>query len=52
MVVVNDVLYCGIVNEPSVVYFSLYLSDFLSFHALNNEICLQRFLWNPTSYAG
>ena len=34
----NDVLYCGIANQPSPAYFSLYLSDFLSFHTLNDEI--------------
>ena len=32
MLVVNDVLYCGIVNQPSATYSSLYLSDFLPFH--------------------
>ena len=30
----NDVLYRGIVNQPSPAYSSLYLSDFLSFHTL------------------
>ena len=40
----NDVLYCGIVNQPSPAYSSLYLSDFLSFHILNDEIFRQRFL--------
>ena len=34
----NDVLYCGIVNQPSHAYSSLYLSNFLSFLILNNEI--------------
>ena len=38
------VLYCGIANQPSYAYSSLYLSDFLSFHILNNEIIHQRFL--------
>ena len=40
----NDVLYRGIANQPSPAYFSLYLSDFLSFHTLNDEIFHQRFL--------
>ena len=40
----NDVLYCGIVNKPSPAYSSLCLSDFLSFHTLNDEIFRQRFL--------
>ena len=38
MLVDNDVLYCRIVNQPSPAYFYLYLSNFLSFHTLNNEI--------------
>ena len=54
IVVVNDVLwdccmYCGIVNQSYAAYSSRYLSDFLSFHTLNNEIFRRRFLWNPTS---
>ena len=40
----NDVLYCGIANQPSPAYSSLYLSNFLSFHTLNDEIFCQRFL--------
>ena len=40
----NDVLYCGIANHPSPSYSSLYLSNFLSFHTLNDEIFRQRFL--------
>ena len=40
----NDALYCGIVNQPSPAYSSLYLSNFLSFHTLNDEIFCQRFL--------
>ena len=40
----NDVLYHGIANQPSPAYSSLYLSDFLSFHTLNDEIFRQRFL--------
>ena len=37
MQVDNGVFYCGIVNQPS-AYAFLYLSDFLSFHTLNDEI--------------
>ena len=44
MQVDNDVLYHRIVNQPSPAYSSLYLSDFLSFHTLNDEIFRQRFL--------
>ena len=44
MQVDNDVLYWGIANQPSPAYSSMYLSDFLSFHILNNEIFRQRFL--------
>ena len=44
MQVDNDVLYRGIANQPSPAYFSLYLSNFLSFHTLNDEIFRQRFL--------
>ena len=40
----NDVLYCGIANQPSPAYSSMYLSNFLSFHTLNDEIFRQRFL--------
>ena len=40
----NDVLYCGIANQPSPAYSSLYLSDFLSFHTLNDEIFVNFFL--------
>ena len=40
----NDVLYRGIANQPSPAYSSLHLSDFLSFHTLNNEIFRERFL--------
>ena len=39
-----DVLYCGIANQPSHSYSSLYLSNFISFHTLNNENFRQRFL--------
>ena len=45
----NDVLYRGIANQPSHAYSSLYLSNFLSFHTLNNEIFRQRFLLNCAS---
>ena len=34
----NDVLYPGIANQPSPAYYSLYLSNILSFHTLNDEI--------------
>ena len=44
MLVDNDVLYRGIANQPSPAYSSLYLSNFLSFHTLNDEIFCQRFL--------
>ena len=40
----NDVLYRGIANQPSPAYSSLYLSNFLVFHTLNDEIFRQRFL--------
>ena len=40
----NDVLYRGVGNQPSHAESSLYLSDFLSFHILNNEIFRRRFL--------
>ena len=45
----TDVLNCGIANQPSHAYSSLYLSDFLSFHILNNEIFRQRFLYHCES---
>ena len=34
MQVDDDLLYCGIENQPSSAYLSLYLSNFLSFHTL------------------
>ena len=34
----NNVVYHGIANQLSYAYSSLYLSDFFSFHILNNEI--------------
>ena len=40
----NDVLYHGISNQPSPAYSSLYLSNFLPFHTLNDEIFRQGFL--------
>ena len=40
----HDVLYRGIANQLSHVHSSLHLSNFLSFHTLNNEIFRQRFL--------
>ena len=39
----NDVLYHGIANQPSPAYSSLYLSDCLSFHTLNDEIFVKDF---------
>ena len=42
----NDILYFGIADQPSPAYSSLCLSNFLSFHTLNDEIFRQRFLWN------
>ena len=44
MQVDNDVWYRGIANQPSPAFSSLYLSNFLSFHTLNDEIFRQRFL--------
>ena len=43
MQVDNDVLYCGIANQPSPAYSSLYLSNFLSFHTLNDEFFVKGF---------
>ena len=40
----NNVLYRGIANQLSPAYSSLYLSNFLSFHILNDEIFRQRFV--------
>ena len=39
----NDVLYRRIVNQLPPAYSSLYLSDFLSFHTLNDEIFVKDF---------
>ena len=44
MQVDNDVLHRGIANQPSPVYSSLYLSNFLSFPTLNDESFRPRFL--------
>ena len=38
MQVDNNVFYRGIANQPSPAYSSLYLSHFLSFDTLNDEI--------------
>ena len=43
MQVDNDVSYRGIANQPSPAYSFLYLSDFLSFHTLNDEIFVKDF---------
>ena len=43
MQVDNDVLYHGIENQPSPAYSSLYLTDFLSFHTVNDEIFVTYF---------
>ena len=43
MQVDNDVLYRGIANQPSPAYSSLYLSNFLCFHTLNDEIFVKDF---------
>ena len=40
----DDMLYRWIANQPSHAYSSLYLSNFLSCHTLNDEIFRQRFL--------
>ena len=42
MQVDNDVLYCGIANQPSPAYSSLNLSNF-SFHTLNDDIFIKDF---------
>ena len=44
MQVDNDEFYCEIAKQPSAAYSSLYLSKFLSFHTLNDEIFSQRLL--------
>ena len=40
----NDLLYCGFGNQPFHANSSQHLSNFLSFHTLNNEIFRQIFL--------
>ena len=45
----NDTLYRGIANQPPHAYSSMHLSNFLSFHTLNNENFRQRFLKNCAS---
>ena len=42
MQVDNDVWYRGIANQCSPAYSSLHLSNFLSFHTLNDEIFRQK----------
>ena len=39
----NDVLYRWIANQLSPAYSSVYLSNFLSFHTLNDEIFVKDF---------
>ena len=36
-------MYRGIANQPSPAYYFLFLSDFFSFHTLNDEIFVQDF---------
>ena len=43
MQVDDDVLYREIANQPSSAYSSLYLSDFLSFHTLDDELFVKDF---------
>ena len=45
----DNLLFCEIEYQPSPAYSSLYLSNFLSFHTLKNEIFHQRFLHNYAS---
>ena len=49
MQVDNNFLYRGNENQPSPAYSSLFLSNFLSFHTLKNEMFRQRFLLNHAS---
>ena len=44
----DALLYCGVENQSS-AYSSLFLSNFLSFHTLRNEIFHQIFLNNHAS---
>ena len=46
MQVDDDLLYCRIENLSSPAYASVFLSNFLSFHTLKNDIFHQRFLNN------
>ena len=43
MLIDDDVLYRGIENQPYAAFSSLYLSDLLSFHILDNEIFVKDF---------
>ena len=43
MQVYNDVVYRGIANQPSPAYSFLYLSDFFSFHTLNDRFFVKDF---------
>ena len=38
----DDMLYRWMANQPSPAYSSLYLSNFLSFHTLNDKIFRQK----------
>ena len=49
MQVDDDLFYRRIKNQSSPAYYSLYLSNFLSFHTLKNDIFRQRFLNNHAS---
>ena len=49
MQVDDDLLYRGIENQSSPAYSSLYLSNFLSFHTLKDDIFRQRFFKNHAS---
>ena len=43
MQVDSDALYHGSANQPSDGYSSIYLSDFLSLHTLNDEVFVKDF---------
>ena len=47
----NDILYRGIANQSSPAYSSLYLSDLLSFHTLNDEIFVKDFSETKLEYS-
>ena len=51
MQVHDNMSYRGISNQPSATNYSLYLSDFFSFNALDNDIFRQRFLCNCASWS-